>query len=169
MKRCGEVWGDMVDYGKNAEIERRDPAMLLGEFQHNLDSKGRLIIPSKFREDLGERFIVTRGLDGCLFGYPMESWSLLESKLRELPLAKKETRAFTRFFYSGATECELDKQGRANIPQHLRDYANLDKECFVVGVSTRFEIWSAEKWNDFSKATSEIFDDIAEDMLDFGF
>ncbi len=143
--------------------------MLLGEFQHNIDQKGRLIIPSKFRGDLGERFIVTRGLDGCLFGYPMAGWQNLEEKLKDLPLAKKESRAFARFFYSGATECELDKQGRVNIPQTLIDYAQLEKECMCVGVCNRFEIWSRERWQDFTDLTAENFDAIAENMIDFGF
>lgn len=143
--------------------------MLMGEYKHNIDSKGRLIIPSKFRNDLGERFIVTRGLDGCLFGYPLEAWSALEEKLKKLPLAKKETRAFTRFFYSAATECELDKQGRINIPQSLRQHADLEKACYVVGVSDRFEIWSEERWDSFAEEAEESFDEIAEEMIDFGF
>lgn len=143
--------------------------MLVGEYQHNIDTKGRLIIPAKFREDLGEKFVVTRGLDGCLFGYPMEEWHALEQKLKQLPLAKKEARAFTRFFYSAATECELDKQGRILLPQTLRKHADLEKTCFVVGVSERFEIWSEKRWNDFSAETEETFEEMAETMADFGF
>ena len=88
--------------------------MLMGEYKHNIDSKGRLIVPAKFRDNLGDSFIVTRGLDGCLFGYPLQAWQELEEKLKKLPLAKKEARQFTRFFYSGAVECTLDKQGRIN-------------------------------------------------------
>ena len=114
--------------------------MLMGEFKHNIDAKGRLIMPAKFREDLGEKFIITRGMDGCLFGYPQNEWSALEEKLKQLPLAKKDARAFTRFFYSAATECELDKQGRINIPQTLREHADLEKVCHVIGVSDRIEI-----------------------------
>lgn len=143
--------------------------MLMGEHKHNIDAKGRLIMPSKFRSDLGEKFILTRGLDGCLFGYPQEAWSVLEEKLQQLPLAKKEARAFTRFFYSAAVECELDKQGRINIPQTLRDYAKLEKVCNVIGVSDRIEIWSETKWNQVSQEAEETFDSIAEDMIDFGF
>lgn len=143
--------------------------MLLGEYKHSIDTKGRLIIPAKFREDLGERFIVTRGLDGCLFGYPMEEWTALKEKLKQLPLVKKESRAFTRFFYSAATECELDKQGRINIPQPLRTHAGLEKNCYVIGVSDRFEIWSEERWDEFSQEAGESFDEIAENMIDFGF
>ncbi|WP_035053636.1 division/cell wall cluster transcriptional repressor MraZ [Carnobacterium pleistocenium] len=143
--------------------------MLMGEHKHNIDAKGRLIMPSKFRSDLGEKFILTRGLDGCLFGYPKESWSALEEKLKQLPLAKKEARAFTRFFYSAAVECELDKQGRINIPQTLREHAQLERECHVIGVSERIEIWSETRWNQVSQDAEEMFDSIAEDMIDFGF
>lgn len=143
--------------------------MLMGEYKHNIDVKGRLIMPAKFRNDLGKTFILTRGLDGCLFGYPEKEWAILEEKLKQLPLAKKEARAFTRFFYSAATECELDKQGRINIPQTLREYADLDKMCHVIGVSDRIEIWSETKWNDFSSEAEESFDEIAENMIDFGF
>lgn len=144
-------------------------AMLMGEYKHNIDAKGRLIMPAKFRSDLGAKFILTRGLDGCLFGYPEEEWAILEEKLKKLPLAKKEARAFTRFFYSAATECELDKQGRINIPQTLREHAKLEKTCHIVGVSDRIEIWSESKWNEFSSEAEESFDEIAENMIDFGF
>lgn len=143
--------------------------MFMGEYQHNIDAKGRLIVPVKFRDELGEKFVVTRGMDGCLFGYPQSEWVLLEEKLKELPLAKKETRAFVRFFYSAATECEIDKQGRINIPTTLRTHAGLEKECSVIGVSNRIEIWSKEKWTEFSDAAEENFDEIAETMIDFGF
>ncbi|WP_159722099.1 division/cell wall cluster transcriptional repressor MraZ [Enterococcus sp. CSURQ0835] len=143
--------------------------MFMGEFQHNIDAKGRLIVPSKLREQLGEKFIVTRGLDGCLFGYPMTEWSNLEQKLNEMPLSKKDARTFVRFFYSAATECELDKQGRINIPQTLRQHAELDKECVITGVANRIEIWNQAKWQAFTKEAEENFDDIAETMVDFGF
>lgn len=143
--------------------------MLLGEYSHTIDTKGRLIIPAKFRGDLGERFIITRGLDGCVFGYPMKAWHELEDKLQELPLAKRESRTITRFFYSAATECSIDKQGRINIPDTLRQYADLKKACAVVGVSSRFEIWNNERWESYAKEAGEDFDALAEDMLDFGF
>lgn len=143
--------------------------MLMGEFNHTIDAKGRLIIPSKFREDLGESFIVTRGLDGCLFGYPQNAWKELEEKLKQLPLAKKESRQFTRFFYSGAVECILDKQGRINLPASLIDYAALEKSCYVIGVSERFEIWSEERWEKVSDEAESSFEDLAEEMIDFGF
>ncbi|MGM0253301.1 protein MraZ [Enterococcus sp. AZ095b] len=143
-------------------------SMLMGEFRHNIDAKGRLIVPSKLREELGEQFVLTRGLDGCLFGYPMSEWNELESKLNDMPLAKKDARTFVRFFYSAATECELDKQGRINIPNTLRNYATITKECVIVGVSNRIEIWNEAKWQEFSEAAEENFNEIAENMIDFG-
>ena len=142
--------------------------MFMGEFQHSIDAKGRLIIPAKFRKKLGENFVVTRGLDGCLFGYPQDEWEKLEAKLNEMPLAKKDARLFVRFFYSAATECELDKQGRINIPQSLRQHANLEKSCVIVGVSNRIEIWDETRWQAFTDAAEENFDEFAESMIDFG-
>ncbi|GFK24985.1 division/cell wall cluster transcriptional repressor MraZ [Tetragenococcus halophilus] len=142
--------------------------MLMGEFEHSIDTKGRLIVPSKLREQLGEKFVVTRGLDGCLFGYPQTEWEKLEEKLDQMPLAKKDARSFVRFFYSAATECEIDKQGRINIPNTLRKHASLEKNCVIIGVSTRIEIWDEKRWDDFSEETEENFDDIAETMIDFG-
>ena len=133
--------------------------MLMGEFTHTIDSKGRLIIPAKFREQLGAHFIVTRGLDGCLFGYPLNEWAILEQKLKALPLTKRDARA---------TDCEIDKQGRINIPITLRTHASLEKKCVIVGVSNRLEIWSAERWNKFTSETADNFDEIAEDLnIDF--
>ena len=102
--------------------------MFMGEFQHSIDDKGRLIIPAKLRESLGTNFVITRGLDQCLFVYPMDQWQKLEQKLQALPLMKADARAFTRFFFSGASECEWDKQGRINIPNHLREHAKLEIE-----------------------------------------
>lgn len=142
--------------------------MLMGEFEHSIDTKGRLIVPSKLREQLGEKFVVTRGLDGCLFGYPLTEWEKLEEKLDQMPLAKKDARSFVRFFYSAATECEIDKQGRINIPNTLRKHANLEKNCVIIGVSTRIEIWDKQHWSEFAEETEENFDDIAETMIDFG-
>lgn len=143
--------------------------MFMGEYQHNIDEKGRLIIPSKFRETLGATFIATRGLDHCLFVYPLSEWSMLEQKLKSLPLMKSDARAFTRFFFSGATECELDKQGRVNIPGHLREYAKLDKDCMVLGVSGRVEIWSKEIWDGYYAQSEQAFNEIAEKLVDFNF
>lgn len=104
----------------------------MGEYDHQLDTKGRMIIPSKFRYDLNERFIITRGLDKCLFGYTLDEWQQIEEKMKTLPMTKKDARKFMRMFFSGAVEVELDKQGRINIPQNLRKYANLTKECTVI-------------------------------------
>ena len=102
--------------------------MFMGEYNHTIDAKGRLIIPSKFRELLGEEFVLTKGLDGCLSIYPMDEWNAFEEKLRALPLTNKNARTFTRFFVAGATNCELDKQGRILVPQTLREFAGLEKE-----------------------------------------
>ncbi|RPF56088.1 MraZ protein [Aquisalibacillus elongatus] len=142
-------------------------SMFMGEFQHNIDTKGRIIVPSKFRDGLGESFVLTRGLDNCLFAYPQEEWRILEEKLKKLPLTKKDARAFTRFFFSGAIECEIDKQGRINIPSPLRNYADLEKECVVIGVSNRIELWAKEKWEEYVEESEESFAEIAENMMDF--
>lgn len=139
----------------------------MGEYQHNIDAKGRMIVPAKFREGLGEKFVLTRGLDQCLFAYPMDEWKILEEKLKKLPLTKKDARRFTRFFFSGAVECEVDKQGRINIPQPLRTYSQLEKECVVIGVSNRVEVWSKEIWEDYFTQSEESFAEIAENLLDF--
>ncbi|HLQ84173.1 MAG TPA: division/cell wall cluster transcriptional repressor MraZ [Pseudogracilibacillus sp.] len=141
--------------------------MFMGEYEHNLDAKGRVIVPAKFREDLGEKFVITRGLDKCLFAYPLEEWKILEEKLKKLPLTKKDARAFTRFFFSGAVECEIDKQGRVNLPQPLRTYSQLEKECVIIGVSERIELWSKELWDNYFLDSEESFSDIAENLLDF--
>lgn len=143
--------------------------MFMGEHHHNIDDKGRIIIPSRFRESLGKTFVITRGMDECLFVYPMEEWQLLEKKMENLPFTKKDARAFTRFFFSGASECELDKQGRSIIPATLRQYAGLSKECVVIGVSARVEIWSKENWERYFSASQESFSEIAENIADFDF
>jgi len=143
--------------------------MFMGEYQHSVDDKGRLIIPAKFREALGPDFIITRGLDNCLFVYPRSEWTVLEQKLKALPLMKSDARAFTRFFFSGATECELDKQGRVNIPNTLREYAKLDKDCVVLGVSNRVEIWCKEVWEGYFQQSEQSFNEIAEKLVDFNF
>ncbi|WP_066368338.1 division/cell wall cluster transcriptional repressor MraZ [Neobacillus fumarioli] len=141
--------------------------MFMGEYHHSIDNKGRVIVPSKFREELGEMFIITRGLDQCLFGYPLSEWKVIEDKLKSLPLTKKDARAFTRFFFSGATESELDKQGRINIPAPLMQYAKLEKECVILGVSNRIEIWSKQIWEDYFSQSEESFAEIAENMIGF--
>ncbi|MCM2999643.1 division/cell wall cluster transcriptional repressor MraZ [Paenibacillus cellulositrophicus] len=143
--------------------------MFMGEYQHSLDDKGRVTIPAKFRELLGSSFVVTRGLDQCLFVYPMNEWQILEQKLKSLSLMKSDARAFTRFFFSGATECEWDKQGRVNLPGNLRQYAKLEKECVVLGVSSRVEIWSKDTWEEYFQQSEETFNDIAEKLVDLNF
>ncbi|MCM3600290.1 MULTISPECIES: division/cell wall cluster transcriptional repressor MraZ [Robertmurraya] len=141
--------------------------MFMGEYHHNVDTKGRLIVPAKFREHLGETFVLTRGLDQCLFGYPLSEWDQIEEKLKGLPLTKKDARAFTRFFFSGATECEVDKQGRINIATPLMQYAKLEKECVVLGVSNRIEIWSKTLWEEYFTESEQSFAEIAENMIGF--
>lgn len=143
--------------------------MFLGEYQHSIDDKGRIIIPAKFRDALGSDFIVTRGLDSCLFVYPQAEWQQLEQRLRALPSMAANARAFSRLLFSGASECEWDKQGRINLPNHLRDYAKLDKECTIIGVSTRVEIWDKATWEAYSHASEEAFGEIAEKLVDFDF
>jgi len=137
--------------------------MLIGEYSHSIDSKGRMIVPAKFRIELGERFIVTKGFDGCLYGYSLEEWKSIEEKIKSLPLITgKDARNFTRFFFSSAIECELDSQGRILITQNLREHAGLIKDVVVIGVSTRIEIWSKEKWEAYNDEQDS--DDIAEKM-----
>ncbi|UOF92873.1 division/cell wall cluster transcriptional repressor MraZ [Fodinisporobacter ferrooxydans] len=140
--------------------------MFMGEYQHSVDEKGRMIIPAKFRDALGVGFVLTRGLDNCLFVYPHDEWEILEAKLKTLPLTRADARSFVRFFFSGATECELDKQGRISIPATLREYAGLVKDCTVIGVSNRIEIWAADRWQSYSNDASESFASIAETLVD---
>lgn len=142
--------------------------MFMGEFQHTLDAKGRLIIPAKFREELGVGAVLTRGLDNCLFLFPHSEWQALEEKLKSLPLTKAGARQFVRFLFSGATDCELDKQGRIMIPQNLREYAEIDKEAVVIGVSSRVEIWSKARWEAYIREAEESYETIAESIVDLG-
>lgn len=142
--------------------------MFYGEYQHTVDTKGRIIIPSKFREGLGEKFILTKGLDNCLFAYSLDEWSNLEAKLKTLPFTDKDVRAFIRFFFAGASECEVDKQGRVLIPQNLREYAGLDKDVYIIGVSTRVEVWDKLKWENYSGDGNISPDKIAEKMASLG-
>ena len=139
--------------------------MFMGEYHHSIDEKGRLIIPSKLRLELGESFIITRGLDNCLFVYSLVEWNKIVEKLKKLSFTKKDARNFTRFFLSGATVCELDKQGRVNISASLVDYAELEKDCIIVGVNDRLEIWSQDKWNNFINLNSDQLSDIAENLF----
>ena len=143
--------------------------LFIGEYEHNLDVKGRVIMPSKLREEgIGEKFIVTKGLDGCLFAYSKSEWSNFEEKLKTLPLTNKNARDFVRFFLSGAVECEIDKQGRFLIPANLRTYASLEKEVVIIGVGSRIEIWNREKWQKYSSDENISADEIAENMTMLG-
>lgn len=142
--------------------------MLIGEFEHSLDAKGRLIMPAKLRESIGENFVVTKGLDGCLFAFSITEWTNFEEKLKSLPLSNRNSREFTRFFLSGATECEIDKQGRFLIPNNLREAAGLIKEVVIIGVGTRIEIWDKEKWNHYNSDENISVEDIAENMTMLG-
>ena len=151
MADCGEKWGI---------------SMFIGEYHHSVDDKGRLIIPSKFRDELGTKFIITRGIENCLFVYSMESWEKIVNKLETLPFTKKDARAFIRFFLSGDSEAEFDKQGRINITSPLISYANITKECVVIGTGDRLEIWSEESWNDFFTSAKDSMSDIAENLFE---
>ena len=140
--------------------------MLIGEYHHNIDEKSRIIMPSKFRYDLGETFVITRGIDSCLFVYPKETWNNITNKLNELSFTKKDVRSFQRFFLSAATICEFDKQGRINISSPLASYANLTKECVIIGVNDRIEIWSKENFDKFLNESMENVTEIAEHLFE---
>lgn len=140
--------------------------MYMGEYSHSIDAKGRLIIPSKFREALGEEFVVTKGLDGCLFVFDQTEWSAFEQKLKSLPITNKEARQFVRFFLAGAAGMEVDKQGRILLPGVLREFADITKDVTLIGVGSRIEIWSRERWDGTSDY--EDMEEIAEHMAELG-
>lgn len=140
--------------------------MFMGEYNHTVDQKGRLIVPGRFRELLGDRFVVTKGLDQCLFIYPNEEWERIEARFRETPLTTQDARKFARFFFAGAAECEVDKQGRILLPQVLRAHAGIEKEVVSVGVLNRVEIWSKERW--LSESSFDDMNEIAEHMAELG-
>ena len=140
--------------------------MLMGEFHHNIDDKGRLIIPSKFRTELGEKFIITKGLDRCLFVYSLNEWNKIIEKLSTLQFTKKNVRAFERAFIGGASTIEFDRQGRINITSPLVHYANISKECVIIGVNERLEIWSKEEFEKYMKENEESLEEITEDLFD---
>jgi len=149
----GEKWGDL---------------MFIGEYLHNLDTKSRLTIPAKFRDELGDIPVVTKGLDNCLFLFPPEEWNNMVNRLKELPIGKADVRAFTRFFLSAASEAEIDKQGRINIPANLKLHAGIEKETVVVGVSNRIEIWEPSAWKAYMDSFSSSITEIAENLVDLG-
>lgn len=141
--------------------------MFMGEYQHSLDNKNRISVPAKFREKLGREFIMSKGLEGCIYVFTTEQWEVLANKLKELPFTDKDANAFVRFIFSGACEIEMDKQGRALIPQNLIEYAHINKEIVSIGVCTRIEIWSKESWNSYNNDNID-YDKIAEKMAYIG-
>ena len=155
MKQSGRKWGVLI--------------MLMGEFHHNLYEKGRLIIPSKFRNELGEAYVITKGLDKCLFIYSITEWDKIVSKLNTLQFTKKNVRAFERSFIGSASLNEFDKQGRINITSPLVHYANITKECVIIGVGERLEIWSLEDYNKYMKENEDDLANIAEDIFDMNY
>ena len=142
--------------------------MLIGEFKHNLDSKNRLTIPAKLRMELGEKPVLTRGLDGCLFIYPNRDWQLFSEKINNLPLGQKKARDFKRFVLSGASEIEIDEMGRILIPDPLKKYAKLGKSIVVIGVQDRIELWDENIWNKYIAESEKLSGDIAEGLSEFG-
>jgi MraZ protein len=140
----------------------------MGEYQHSLDEKSRLIIPARFREDLGERFVLTRGLDRSLFLYPLAEWKAIEEKMKTLSTTQADARAFVRLFFSGAVECEPDKQGRISVPPHLREHAGIQRDLYILGVSTRIEIWAREVWEEYAKKAEESYESLAEKIIGIG-
>ena len=142
--------------------------MLMGEYRHNIDEKKRLVIPSKFRSELGVEFIITRGIDKCLFVYPKNEWNKIVEKLKTLPFTQKDARNFSRLLLSGATVCEIDQTGRVSITSPLIEYADITKECVIIGVNDRLEIWSKESWDKFMNDNMDNFSDIAENLFTTG-
>lgn len=143
--------------------------MFMGEYSHSIDAKGRLIMPAKFREQLGDEFVVTKSPDKCLYVYTNEGWKNFEEKLATLPITNKGTRQFVRFFLAGAASCEVDKQGRILLPAVLREYAELDKEVVLAGTSKRIEIWNKDRYLADQKEYEDNIDEIASNMESFGF
>ncbi len=142
--------------------------MFLGEFYHSVDAKGRLIVPAKFRDGLGERFIITKGLDKCLFVFPTDEWRVFENKVKDLPMTDPSVRKFVRFFFGGAFEAETDNQGRVVLPPNLREYAGISKEIVTVGVAGKIEIWSKENWHQYNADDILVDNDVAQKMAEFG-
>ncbi len=161
----------MVDFESTESFlggkQRTGDDMLMGKYNHTIDTKGRLIVPSKFRDEIGEQFVITRGLDGCLFAYDLEEWKVFEDKLKQLPSGQKDVRTYARFFLGEAALVEIDKQGRILVPANLRTYAELDKDVVVVGVLGRMEIWSQAKWDAEDEANGNI-EQISENLASMG-
>ncbi len=140
--------------------------MFMGEYEHNIDRKGRLIMPAKFREELGEHVVINRGLDGCLYVYTIEQWQKVYEKLSSLPSTKKDARMYQRMMLSKAAECEMDSQGRILIPSSLISLAGLEKECLIIGVANHLEIWSKARWQQLEEEQYESFEEAAENLTD---
>jgi MraZ protein len=144
--------------------------MFYGEYAHSLDKKGRIIIPSRFRdaskEHYVEKFFITRGLDGCLFMFPEDEWRAQEAKFKSLSFTKAEARKFNRIYFSGAVEAVPDKQGRILVPKYLKDFAAIARDIVIIGVSNRIEIWAKEKWAEFYRSSKDKFEDIAEGLIE---
>lgn len=146
-----------------------DSGVFMGEYSHALDEKGRLIIPARLREELGSRFVMTKGLDGCLFLYPLSEWNKMEERLKSLPLTNANARAFARLFLAGAQDVEVDRQFRVTIPPRLREYAGVLKDIVLVGVSNRVELWADSRWAEYQAQAQSTYEEVAEKMVDFGF
>ncbi len=140
--------------------------MFIGEYEHNLDAKGRIIIPSKFRDELHSSFILTRGLDGCLTIYSLEQWNKIFERINKLPTTKKAVRQYTRVLTSNACECQLDNQGRILIPTNLTAPVGIKKECVIVGANDHIEIWDKESWENYFNEANESFEEVAENLSD---
>ncbi|MHB1611708.1 MAG: division/cell wall cluster transcriptional repressor MraZ [Sulfobacillus sp.] len=143
--------------------------MMMGEYVHALDDKGRIILPARLRDDLQDHFVMTKGLDGCLFFYPMDEWHKMEERLRALPMTNANARAFARLFLAGAQDVEVDRQFRITVPPRLREYAGVQKDVVLVGVSNRVELWAQERWTEYQTSAQSGYEDVAEKMADFGF
>lgn len=149
-------------------VEKGQFFMFMGEYNHTIDAKGRLIVPAKFREALGDEFVVTQGFDGCLFAYDNEEWQKFEEKIKQLPLTNKNARQFARFFLAGAASCEVDKQGRILLPSNLREFANLSKDVVLVGVASHIEIWDKLAYDEAMNSDAIDMDEIAANMESLG-
>jgi MraZ protein len=167
----------VVDFPQITSYETKDDERevkvlskgLKGEYNHTIDAKGRLIVPSKLREQLGMSFVITRGTDGCLFAYPNDEWEVFEGKLRELPLTNDKARTFKRFFQAGAADCEVDNQGRVLLPGNLREFASISKEVVIAGVGDHAEIWSKDKWDEKNNIEDIDIDELALSIEELGF
>lgn len=142
--------------------------MLIGSYNHTIDTKGRLFVPSKWREDMGATFIVTKGTGKCLFGMSIDKWNVFSTKLASLPLADKQAQEFVRYISAWAIDCEIDKQGRILLPLKLRTFANLKEDATLIGVTSRIEIWDSAAWDEHDKEIETNYDDILQKMAQMG-